>query len=267
MILIWIRSIGSYLLSYSSVTFLLLAMPSSVISQENRMKEFNIESLPNGSRIVMHGTSPATHAVVWLHGLGATADDFPPIVPELGLSDKRSILFVFPQAPIRPITINGGMSMPGWYDIKGISIEDKQDAIGMAESQETVNQIIDELIEYGISSKNIVLAGFSQGGVIALQAALQHEATLGGVMVLSSYIALAEELETSLHPANKAIPVFLAHGQYDGVLPFPLAQQSTSLLNKWGYKVQYHDYAMEHSVCPEEITHISQWLSSLEAIQ
>jgi len=263
MILIWIRSIGSYLLSYSSVTFLLLAMPSSVISQENRMKEFNIDSLPNGSRIVMHGTSPATHAVVWLHGLGATADDFPPIVPELGLSDKRSILFVFPQAPIRPITINGGMSMPGWYDIKGISIEDKQDAIGMAESQETVNQIIDELIEYGISSKNIVLAGFSQGGAVTYFTGVRSRHELAGLLTLSTYLPFESETEKEQSGVNLKTPIFASHGSFDPVVPIALGEMSVSALTSLGYNVRWQVYPMEHQVAMEQIQHIGEWFNQV----
>ena len=263
MIAMWIRSNASYLLSYASLVFILVAMPTVSVSQENRMKEFNIESLPKGSRMVVHGTSPVTHAVVWLHGLGATADDFPPIVPELGLSADRSILFVFPQAPERAITINGGMSMPGWYDIKGVSIEDKQDAVGMAESQALVNQIVDELLEFGIASKNIVLAGFSQGGAVTYFTGVRSKHKLAGLLTLSTYLPFEGDTEKEQSGVNFKTPIFASHGSYDPVVPLALGEASVNVLKGLGYEIQWQIYPMEHQVAMEQIQHIGKWLNEV----
>ncbi len=219
--------------------------------------------------VTIEPTQAASSTVIWLHGLGADGHDFEPIVPHIQLPSTAAVRFIFPHAPIRPVTINNGYEMRAWYDISSTDIADPKRA-----DKDTINLSVQQLralisveISKGIPAERIILAGFSQGGVIALQAALQFEHALGGVMVLSSYIALQQQLETSLHGANKNIPVFLAHGQHDTVLPFVLAEQSKALLNKWGYDIEYHDYAMEHNVCPEEIVHIGQWLSSLQAIQ
>lgn len=227
------------------------------------MKSINIDSLAKGSRVIMHGQTPATHAVVWLHGLGATADDFPPIVPELGLSDSCSILFVFPQAPVRPITINGGMSMPGWYDIKGMSIEDKQDAIGMAESQATVDQILDELIESGIPSSNIVLAGFSQGGAVTYYAGVRSKHKLAGLLTLSTYLPFEENTEKEQSGANINTPIFASHGSFDPVVPISLGEMSVKALKQLGFDVQWQVYPMEHQVAMEQIQSIGTWINKV----
>lgn len=209
-----------------------------------------------------HGNnSPATHAIIWLHGLGATANDFPPIVPELGLVDERTIRFIFPQAPDRPITINGGMRMPGWYDIKGMDIADKQDAEGMAESKALLDGLIEQQIAAGIPAKNIIVAGFSQGGAVAYHTALRSQHSLAGVLVLSTYLPFAEQVEREQSGKNLATPIFASHGIYDPVVPVPLGKHSSEHLSALGYSVTWREYPMEHNVIWEQIKDIGQWIN------
>lgn len=219
--------------------------------------------------VCIEPAQPAKSTVIWLHGLGADGHDFEPIVPHIALPPSAAVRFIFPHAPVRPVTINNGYAMRAWYDITTPDIGDprRADAETIRISIDQLRALISAEVEKGIPAERIVLAGFSQGGVIALQAALQYEQTLGGVMVLSSYIAMPDELAETLHSNNKNIRVFLAHGLHDAVLPYVLAEQSKSLLAQWHYDVTYHHYPMEHNVCPEEIVHIGEWLSSLSAIK
>src|SRR5262245_7717470 len=202
-------------------------------------------------------------SVLWLHGLGADGHDFEPIVPELKL--RLPVRFVFPHAPVRPVTINGGMQMRAWYDILGFDRRGKEDAAGIRASAAAVTELIDREIERGMSSDRIVLAGFSQGGAIALHTALRSPSPLAGVLALSTYLPLAAALENERSAANAHIPVFMAHGTEDPVLPFALAESSRRALEALGYAVDWHAYPMAHSVCMQEVSAIGAWLAALAA--
>jgi phospholipase/carboxylesterase len=194
--------------------------------------------------------------VIWLHGLGADGHDFEPIVPELRLT--KAVRFVFPHAPVRPVTINNGMRMRAWYDIFqfGGGPEDEK---GLRESEGLLRKLIEAETAKGIPPAKIVLAGFSQGGAIVLQTGLRYPERLAGIMALSTYLPLAEKL-TEASQANRDVPIFMAHGTYDDIIPLRRAEQSKDLLVKSGYPVEWKTYPMPHSVCPEEIGHISEFL-------
>jgi phospholipase/carboxylesterase len=200
------------------------------------------------------GPNPAT-AVIWLHGLGADGRDFEPIVPELRLA--KPVRFVFPHAPMRPVTINNGMRMRAWYDIFQFG-GGAEDEAGIRASQALLEQMIES--EKG---KKIILAGFSQGGAIVLQTALRHPGRLAGVMALSTYLPLPGTLEKEASPANKDLPIFMAHGRFDDIIPLERAQRSRELLEKLGYRVTWKEYPMPHSVCAEEIGDISSFLATV----
>ena len=206
------------------------------------------------------GESPDL-AVIWLHGLGADGHDFGPIVPELRLG--LPVRFVFPHAPVRPVTINGGMAMRAWYDILGFDRQAKEDAAGIRASAAAVTELIERELARGIASNRIVLAGFSQGGAIALQTALREPRPLAGVLALSTYLPLAATLAAERSEANAGIPIFMAHGTADTVLPLSLAESSRRSLEGLGYAVDWHAYSMPHSVCVEEIGAIGAWLAAL----
>ncbi len=192
-------------------------------------------------------------AVIWLHGLGADGHDFEPIVPELEL--EQAVRFVFPHAPMRPVTINNGMRMRAWYDIFQFG-GGPEDEAGIRASQKIVEALIGA--EKG---KKIVLAGFSQGGAIVLQAALRHAKALAGVLALSTYLPLAAKVQAEASSANRAIPIFMAHGQYDEIIPLDRAEASRDALQRLGYAVEWHAYPMPHSVCAPEIADISRFLN------
>jgi phospholipase/carboxylesterase len=200
-------------------------------------------------------------AVIWLHGLGADGHDFEPIVPELGL--RFPVRFVFPNAPVRPVTINGGMAMRAWYDILGFDRHSQEDAAGIRASAAAVTRLIDREIERGISSERIVLAGFSQGGAVALHTALREPRALAGVLALSTYLPLASTLAGERSAANAGVPIFMAYGTEDSVLPSALAEASRRALEALGYAVAWHPYSMAHSVCLEEVSAIGAWLAAL----
>jgi phospholipase/carboxylesterase len=202
-------------------------------------------------------------AVLWLHGLGADGHDFEPIVPELGLDVP--VRFVFPHAPVRPVTINGGMAMRAWYDILGFDRRAKEDAAGIRASAAAVTELVDREIERGMTSDRIVLAGFSQGGAVALHTALREPRPLAGALALSTYLPLAATLASERSAANARLPIFMAHGTDDGVLPLQLAETSRGALEALGYAVAWHAYPMAHSVCLEEIGAIGAWLEALPA--
>ena len=197
------------------------------------------------------GPNP-TASVIWLHGLGADGHDFEPIVPELRLT--KPVRFVFPHAPIRPVTINQGMRMRAWYDIFQFG-GGREDDAGIRASQKLIEGLIQK--EQG---KKIVLAGFSQGGAIVLQTALRHPERLAGVMALSTYLPLAATLESERSKTNQDLPIFMAHGKFDDIIPIHRAQQSRDFLQKLQYKVEWHEYPMPHSVCAEEIADLSAFL-------
>jgi len=194
-------------------------------------------------------------AIIWLHGLGADGHDFEPIVPELGL--ERPVRFVFPNAPIRPVTINQGMRMRAWYDILQLG-GGPEDEAGLRASQKLTEELIRS---QGLPASRIVLAGFSQGGAIALLTALRYSERLAGVMALSTYLPLAPKLAAERSKANSDVPIFMAHGSYDDLIPMGRAQASRDALNALGYPVEWHDYPMPHSVCAPEIADISAFLS------
>jgi phospholipase/carboxylesterase len=200
-------------------------------------------------------------AVIWLHGLGADGHDFEPIVPEL-----RSVgpaRFVFPHAPHRSVTINGGYVMRAWYDILGFEERASEDAAGIRASAAAVTKLIDREIGRGIAAERIVLAGFSQGGAIALHTALREPRRLGGVLALSTYLPLAATLANERTDANAGVPIFMAHGSADPVLPLALAERSRRALEDLGYTVDWHVYPMPHAVCPPEIAAIDRWLAGV----
>ena len=202
-------------------------------------------------------TGPRPEAsVIWLHGLGADGHDFEPIVPELRLT--KAVRFIFPHAPVRPVTINSGMRMRAWYDIFqfGGGPEDEK---GIRESEGLLRKLMET--EKSKGAKKIMLAGFSQGGAIVLQTGLRYPERLAGIMALSTYLPISATLEKEKNQANQDLPVFMAHGAYDDIIPLRRAEQSRDLLVKSGYAVDWRTYPMPHSVCPEEIGHISQFLA------
>lgn len=208
------------------------------------------------------GTNPS-HAIIWLHGLGANGHDFEAIVPQLQLPDNASIRFVFPNAPDRSVTVNGGMLMPAWYDIKGIDIASEQDREGMQESFNLVEQLISEQIAAGINADKIILAGFSQGGAVVLYTMLRSKHSVLGVMALSCYLPFADTSEAEQTNSNQQTSIFMGHGTLDPVVPHELGLKSRDALNRLGYQTTWNDYPMQHSVALEEIMDISSWLSNL----
>ena len=199
-------------------------------------------------------TGPAPRAaIIWLHGLGADGHDFEPIVPELSLPPATAVRFVFPHAPIQAVTINGGARMRAWYDI---GHDGRQDAAGIRASQSRVEALIARERGRGVAAHRIVLAGFSQGGAIALQTGLRHPDPLAGVLALSTYLPLADTLEKEASAAARDVPIFMAHGVEDPLIPLARAAQSRDRLSALGYRVEWHEYPMPHSVCAEEIRDI-----------
>ncbi|MGO3131797.1 MAG: alpha/beta hydrolase [Alcaligenes sp.] len=208
------------------------------------------------------GANPQ-HAVIWLHGLGADGHDFAPIVPELGLQNAPAIRFIFPHAPIQPVTINGGMAMRSWYDIYVADLVRHEDESGLRQSQINVQNLIARENARGIPTENIVLAGFSQGCAMTLQTGLRLPERLAGLLCLSGYLPLAAAVTAERHPANQDTPIFMAHGSMDPVVPITRAEASRQQLEAMGYQVQWNVYPMPHAVCPEEITAVGQFLKQV----
>ena len=200
-----------------------------------------------------------SHAVIWLHGLGADGNDFVPVVKELKLP-PLGIRFVFPHAPMRPVTINGGFVMRAWYDIAYQELAFKEDERGLRESQKLIEELIVRENTRGIPSSRIVLAGFSQGGVLALQTGLRQSKPLAGLMALSSYLPMLPMIEVERNAASNSVPIFMGHGITDNIVPLALGRMSRDTLIKLGYEVEWHQYTMPHSVCPEELADIGVWL-------
>lgn len=200
-------------------------------------------------------------SVVWLHGLGADGHDFEPLVPELALHPDLRVRFVFPHAPMRPVTINGGMTMRAWYDIMTLDRTGPQDEAGIRESAELLEGLVEREHGRGSDYGRIVVAGFSQGGAIALHAALRYPHRLAGLIVLSSWLPLAATLEQEISQESRSLPIFMAHGTYDPMLPIGLGQDSRGTLEQAGYEVEWHEYPMQHAVCAEEIAEVSRWLN------
>ena len=210
--------------------------------------------------ITLDPPSPATACVIWMHGLGADGNDFVPMVPELGLPRDHGVRFVFPNAPTMPVTINGGYVMRAWYDIASAELDKRADEAGVRRSQAAIIELIDDQVAKGIAAHRIVLAGFSQGGVVALQTGLRYPEKLGGIMALSTYLACAESLGAEASSSNRHLPIFMAHGSTDPVISMALAKLSKGRLETHGYKIDWHEYGMPHSVCAEEIDDIAAFL-------
>jgi phospholipase/carboxylesterase len=203
------------------------------------------------------------YSVIWLHGLGADGHDFESIAHELHLNAESGIHFIFPNAPVQPITINGGMKMRAWYDVLETSLVRKVDIAGIYQSAKLIEQLIEQEMDKGISSEHILLAGFSQGGVIALHAGLRFPHKLAAIIGLSTYLPTLEQLKTERSTANNATPIFMAHGILDSVVAIESGKAAFNGLHALEYNVEWHDYLMEHSVCIEEIGHLSTFLNAI----
>lgn len=222
--------------------------------------------LPN---ITFESGPTPIYSIIWLHGLGADGNDFVPVAEEMSL--PASVRYIFPHAPQQPVTLNGGYIMRAWYDISendlaynpGKQDSLKQDVAGIRASQAEIEKFIVQEQQRGIPSTHIFLAGFSQGGVIALQAGLRCKDRLGGILALSTYLALADTISSEASIASKTTPIFMAHGRHDPIVPFAFGKASRDILVQQGYQLDWHEYPMQHSVCPEEINDIETWLKSV----
>lgn len=204
-----------------------------------------------------------SHSIIWLHGLGADGNDFVPIVKQLALPNL-GIRFIFPHAPMMPVSINGGFVMRAWYDILDTDLAVKrEDEHGVRASETAIRLLIDREVARGIPASRIVLAGFSQGGAIALQTGLRYPEQLAGLMALSAYLPLMSKLSQERHSANQITPILMAHGTIDNVVPIALAVASRAHLTRTGYSVEWHEYPMMHSVCDEELVDIGDWLKKV----
>jgi len=203
-------------------------------------------------------TAPGPRAsIIWMHGLGADGNDFAPLADEIEL--PMGVRYIFPHAPMMPVSINGGYVMRAWYDISDAAIR-REDEAGVRASQQLVEDLLAREKSRGMAASRIVLAGFSQGGAIALQTGLRHGERLAGVMALSTYVPLADTLEAEASAANRGVPIFMAHGSADPMIPYTRATASRDLLQQQGYAPEWHEYRMPHSVCPQEIADIGAWL-------
>jgi phospholipase/carboxylesterase len=212
----------------------------------------------------MESAPSPTAAVIWLHGLGADGHDFVDIVPMLGLKAIPT-RFVFPHAPMRPVTINGGAVMRAWYDVRGDAGVRREDEAGVRESQQRVEALIAREKTRGIPAGRIALAGFSQGGAMVLQTGLRHPQRLAGIMALSCFLPLADKVAAEAVPANRDVPIFMAHGTQDPLIPLARARHAHDLLTGLGYRIEWHEYPMPHSVSDVEIRDISAWLQRILA--
>ena len=219
-------------------------------------KMYSLEDLDQP--VVLEPSMSANSAVIWLHGLGADGHDFAGILPQLNLPKDHGIRFIFPHAPVQPVTVNGGMTMRSWYDIYSMTIAEKIDIEGINQSAGIVKELIEQQMSKGISPHNIILAGFSQGGLVVLHAALHSDHALAGVLALSTYYP-AECYQQSDKNGHQT-PVFMAHGTYDQVIPLNVAEKSHGFLQSIDCETQWHTYPMEHSVCSAEIDAIASWL-------
>ncbi|OGO96119.1 MAG: carboxylesterase [Coxiella sp. RIFCSPHIGHO2_12_FULL_44_14] len=218
------------------------------------MKNIALES------VIIEPAQPAKSSIIWLHGLGADGHDFVDIVPQLHLPSTLDLRFIFPHAPLRLLTSHN-MRLRAWYDFDSLTdFTAKEDLPGILEAQQVIYQLISQEITHGIPSQQIILAGFSQGGALALCAGLCYEKPLAGILSLSAYLPLADTVSTRARKENSQTPILMAHGRFDTLLPMTLGYQSYLLLKKWGHPVEWKEYPMEHQVCQEEIKDIQQWL-------
>jgi phospholipase/carboxylesterase len=220
------------------------------------------DTLDKLDRIIIEPEVKATACVIWLHGLGADGHDFEPIVPTLNLPADSGIRFIFPHAPKRPVTINQGAVMRAWYDLYSMDLERNIDRQGIDQSSAAIEAIIAEQLEQGMASERIVLAGFSQGGVMALHIGLRYPQRLAGILALSCYLASGASLAKEGQPANQATPVFISHGEKDNLLPVALGEMAVQQLKDAGYPVSWAAYPMAHELCYQQIVDISHWLQA-----
>lgn len=219
------------------------------------------------AEVVLEPASAARAAVIWLHGLGADGFDFVPLVPELALPDSLCVRFVFPHAPVRPVTVNNGFAMRAWYDIKVLSSSalagpGMEDAAGIRASGEQIRAYVDAQVASGIDARRIVIAGFSQGGAVALQAGLRYPMRLGGILALSTYLPLRDGVAQEVSPANRDLPILMCHGTADPIVPATLGERSREILKGLDYPIEWRTYPMQHQVCAQEIADISEWLAA-----
>lgn len=217
-------------------------------------------AMPALEAVEINSGPDVSAAVIWLHGLGADGHDFEPVVPQLSWPGAPDIRFVFPHAPVRPVTLNGGMPMRAWYDILSMDASREQDGRGIVDSVNQVAALVRREIDRGIEADRIVLAGFSQGGAIAVQLALRYPKRLAGLIALSTYLLFPDRLESQVHEANRDLPVFVGHGVSDPMVPFNMGEALNRQLESIGYPVEWHSYPMQHAVCPQEIADITTWL-------
>jgi len=212
--------------------------------------------------LTTEAAAPANAAIIWMHGLGATGYDFytANLPEQLNLPNSIAIRFIFPHAPLRPVTINNGYTMPAWYDIHGLDRESREDEVGLKETEARIAELIEEQIRLGISANRIILAGFSQGGAVALYCALRYPRSLGGVIALSTYLPGSKSLATEANPANAALPIFMAHGSLDETVILEWGEASRDTLETLGYTVDWHVYPMAHQLCAEELVDMRGWL-------
>lgn len=204
-------------------------------------------------------------AVVWMHGLGADGHDFEPLVPEFRLPATTRIRFVFPHAPLRPVTINQGHVMRAWYDIRALAGVRREDEAGVRQSARQIEALLARERQRGIAPGRLVVAGFSQGGAMALHVGLRHPDRLAGILALSCYLPIANTLDTELSPANRDVPIFWAHGLHDPMIPQAMAEQGRAQLGELGYQIDWHQYPIPHSVSAEEIADVARWLARVLA--
>ena len=236
-------------------------VPNRTTTRAVKLARMNDSSDLQLERLVLETGEDPEHAVIWLHGLGADGHDFEPIVPQLNCAARRPVRFIFPHAPQRPVTINGGMAMRAWYDILGVDIDRNQDMDGIRASLRQVDALVDEQVAAGIPSGNLVLAGFSQGGAIALRCGLARNEPLAGVVGLSTYLLGAEQLTEWMSAQAPSMPVFMGHGSQDPIVPVELGQAGARRLAAAGLEVAWQTWPMPHAVCAEEVQAIDQWLS------
>lgn len=213
--------------------------------------------------VEVNPSTKPTASIIWLHGLGADGHDFVNIVPELNLPKDLALRFVFPHAPVRPVTINAGYEMRAWYDIKGLDTASRQDEMGIRESTQAIHELIENEKQLGIPAERIILGGFSQGGAIALYCGLRYPQRLAGIMALSTYLPLSATLPQEINEANRDTSIFMVHGNDDPVLPLQWALGSRDILLELGYPVEFKTYPMPHSVCAEEIKDIANWIKKV----
>jgi len=210
--------------------------------------------------VTLSPQSPAAATVIWLHGLGADGWDFVPVVSELGLPDDLPVRFIFPHAPVRPVTVNAGYEMRAWYDIISFTPEGRADETGLAEASQRVMTYVRAESEAGVPASRVVLAGFSQGGAVALFAGLRHPERLAGILALSTYLPFPEKLAADKSAANAQVPILMCHGREDPMVKLWMGSESRDLLGSQGYGVEWHDYPMQHELCIEELADVSRWL-------